>query len=59
MDKTKKIHLKTWEPIADDIIALHYENNITLHIRKADFDRAFGAIVYAGFDAVKKEFAIK
>ena len=48
--------LKKWTIVGDNV-RLSYEEG-TLLISKADFDRAFGPIISASYEDVKRDFAI-
>lgn len=47
-----------WE-INGETVTLFYEGRENLVVRKTDFNRAFGTLINASYDDVKKEFAIK
>lgn len=47
-----------WEP-AGDRVRLHYEDGSVLHVKRSDFDRAFGAIMNAPKENVLRDFAIE
>ena len=48
--------LNNWT-IEGNVVRLSYDNG-ELYISKVDFNRAFGAIVNAPYDDVKRDFAI-
>jgi len=56
----KKNVLKDWHIMYgnEGKVALEYEGKQTLIVRKSDFDRAFGTIISADYEEVKKEFAL-
>lgn len=41
------------------IVDLLYENGEIIQVTKIDFDRAFGAMLNASQDAVRRDFGIK
>lgn len=54
---SNKIHLKKWESDGSQI-KLTYEDDSVLYIKKSDFNRAFGAIISADKEVIKRDFAI-
>ncbi len=62
MSNKSKIWLQKWAVCPDgNYVALAYGNDKEfdiLFVRKGDFDRALMTIINAGYDAVKKEFAV-
>lgn len=57
MSKRNK-KLVDWKVTSPDKVTLYYSEGENLVVSKTDFDRAFGAIVSADYDAVKRDFAI-
>ena len=55
---SERIHIEKWEIIPAGRVALHYSNGDTVYVHKSDFDRAFGTIISADYDAVVRDFAI-
>ena len=53
----KKIYLKDWKQEGDRVILI-YNDGSELIVRYEDFNRAFGCILSAEKDAVKRDFAI-
>ena len=54
-----RINLKSWAYAENQTIKLEYEDGDTLHVKKVDFDRAFGAIASADKRDVLRDFAIR
>lgn len=55
---SNRIHLKDWTLLSPEKIKLTYEDDSVLYVKKRDFDRAFGAIISADKESVKRDFAI-
>lgn len=55
---SKGTNLKNWTPEGSKI-KLTYEDGDVLYVNKPDFDRAFGAIISADKEAIKRDFALK
>lgn len=53
-----EVYLKDWQPVKSDRMLLSYSNGKVLFITKKDFDYAFGWIISASYDNVKRNFAI-
>lgn len=53
----KSIKLKRWHT-EEDKVKLVYEDNTTVYVSKADFDRAFGCIISLSKEEVIRDFAI-
>lgn len=53
----KAIKLKSWHA-EEDKVKLVYEDNTTVYVSKADFDRAFGCIIFLNKEEVIRDFAI-
>lgn len=54
----KRICLTNWK-IEGDAVRLQYEDGDTLFVKKTDFDRAFGCIVSASKQEIRRDFAIQ
>ena len=53
-----RIKLEKWEQDGD-WVRLTYEDGSVIHVKRTDFNRAFGAIVSASKEDVLRDFAIE
>ena len=53
----RDVYIEKWN-IEGDKVALNYSDGTTVHVKKTDFDRAFGTIVNATKAEVERDFAI-
>lgn len=53
----RTVYIEKWN-IEGEKVALNYSDGTTVHVKKTDFDRAFGAIVNAEKADVVRDFAI-
>ena len=53
-----EIRITEWH-IVDDKVEIKYSDGDIIYVSKVDFDRAFGAIINADKESVKRDFAIK
>lgn len=51
------VRMTNWT-IRGNVVALSYDDGTEVNVRKADFDRAFGAMLNASKEAVIRDFAI-
>ena len=54
----QRIELDKWKQENDQYVKLTYKDNENVFVSKKDFDRAFGAIVSASKEDVKRDFAV-
>lgn len=55
----RKIYIEKWETAPNDKIFLMYSDGEIVVVEKADFDRAFAAIINATKEDVIRDFAVE